>query len=87
MPTVPEIAEGCCKVWRTEIIGKPESKQQGDPDGNIRISRKIAVDLQRIAVNTEQAVEGTKIFRVGEYRIGKHLGQRIGKDHLLEQPP
>ena len=57
MPTTPELGDGGRLVGRIEVFGEAETKQEGDTYGHIRISRKVAINLQRIAVDTHQALK------------------------------
>ena len=59
MPPVPEISNIYRLVRGVKIYREPESQQQPYPDGYICISGKVAVDLDRIAVN------GHHIFKTG----------------------
>ena len=62
MPTTPKLRDGSRLVGRIEVFGEAEAEQKGDTYGHIGISRKIAVNLQRIAVDTHQTLK-TRIQR------------------------
>ena len=57
MPTTPKLGDGGRLIGRIEVFGEAEAEQKGDTYGHIRISRKVAINLQRIAVDTHQTLK------------------------------
>src|SRR5664280_1923521 len=49
VPSAPEILEGNGRIGAVEVLGKAESEQQGDPDGDVGVSTEVGVDLYGVA--------------------------------------
>jgi len=86
VPAPPELLQRHGEIRRMEIDRKMETQQQCATDRDIRIGRKIAINLQRIRIHAEQQIARAVVFRHGKDGVGKMLGQPVGHDHFFEQP-
>src|SRR5699024_4842897 len=71
----PELRDGRRLVGRIEVLGEAESQQQRETDGHVRIAGKVAVNLERIAVNPHQVLEAAV-----KHRVVKHAVHEIDAD-------
>ena len=62
-----------------------ETQQQGDAYGHIAISREVAINLQRIAINGHEVLNTRIEERIVEHPIDKVDANIIGNDGFLEQ--
>ena len=85
MPPPPEFGDRRRLVGGVEVLREAESQQQGDSDGHVGIAREVAVDLQRVAVNTHQALEPGVEQRLVEDAVDEVERNVVRDDGLLEQ--
>ena len=85
VPALPEVPEAERPVRLVEVHREAEAQQQGDPDGNVAVAAEVAVDLQRVSVDSQQGLEAGGAARVGKHPVDQAGGQHIGQDHLLEE--
>src|SRR5437667_1458957 len=57
VPAAPEVAQRRGPVRRVEICGQLEAQQQSRSDRDIRVTGKVAVDLQSVTVNCEERLD------------------------------
>ena len=85
VPPPPELDEAGRKIWAVEIDHEPEAEEPRDAARAIRISAEVAVDLDGKEDCTKDASRGRVELRHPEHGIDIER-QRVGDDHLLEQP-
>src|ERR1035438_10542860 len=85
MPTPPKIPDGLRHVWGIEVFHKSEAEHFSHPDRHVRITRKIEVNLQRVAKYPKPGNGcGKLIGRQEEYLVGGQ-GDRIGNEDRSEE--
>ncbi len=85
VPPSPEVLEVDGRVGPAEVLGEPEAHQQGEADGDVGVAAEVGVDLDGVAVDGEQHLEGRVLLGVGEHRVDHVRGQVGGEHHLLGQ--
>ena len=60
VPTAPEFRGALCLVRAVEVLRQAESHEEGNADGDVRVSGKVCVNLQRVGE------EGNQVFKAGE---------------------
>ena len=86
MPAPPELGDRAGRVGIVEVLEEIDAEELGQPDGHVRISREIEVDLQRVAGDPQpgqaevQLAAGQGKDGIGRDRDG------VGHEHLLGQP-
>ena len=85
VPAMPEIGHAVRLVWRIEVDGETEAQQQGKPDCHIAVPRKVAINLQRIAIYPEQVFQSRIQTGIIEDALHEIDADVIGYDRLLEQ--
>ena len=54
VPAPPKVGDAHRAIRCVEVDGEMEAQQQSNANGHIAIATEIAIDLQRVAINTEQ---------------------------------
>ena len=85
VPPPPELDEAGRKIWAVEIDHEPEAKEPRKAARAVGISAEVAVDLHGEEDCAKDASRGRVELRHPEHRIDIER-QRVGDDHLLEQP-
>ena len=84
MPTPPEVLDGVGHVRNVEVLGKSEPHEQSHADGHVGVAGEVGIDLDRVAVDPGQHVEGAVLARRLEGVVHHRSGQEVGDDHFLE---
>ena len=86
MPAPPEIGDRSGRVGIVEVLEEIDAEELGQPDGHVRISREIKVDLQRVADDPQPGQAEVELAAgKREDGIGRDR-DRVGHEHLLGQP-
>ena len=88
MPTMPELAHGAGEIGTSEVVHQPEAEDTCCADGDERIARKVAVDLEREEQRSYEIAAAIMFVKTAENGIyvcaaavGKHQFQEIAPDH------
>ncbi len=84
MPAMPKVGDACSLVGRVEVYRKPEPKQQRNAQGNVGVAAKVAVYLQRIAVNSHQHLKSGVNHWCVEYPVDKVRRYVVGDGNFLD---
>ena len=85
MPPSPKFSDACRLVGRIEVHRQFVPQQQGNANGHIGITRKIAVNLQGISIHPKQVFEAGIKPRVVENPIHKIAADIIGNNSFFKQ--
>ena len=85
MPTLPEHQNAGRSKWRVEVIGKPNSEKQRDPDGHIGITGKIEEDLESEAKASHADPSVTRRLGGGLVDRIDDMTDRIAERDFLDQ--
>src|SRR2546422_4996008 len=77
VPAPPEIAQAQRSIRRVEIHRQLETQQQRRTNRNVRVTGKVAVDLQRVPVNCDQRLERRIELWLIEDAIDQVVGQKV----------
>ena len=86
MPATPEIGDVVRRVWHVEIRRQLDAQQQSRPNGDIGVTGKVVVQLQRVRVHRDQILRAGVEIRKIEYAIDQVPAQVVGDHQLLDQP-
>ena len=86
VPTAPKVGDGVALVGGAEVCGDVEPHPERKADGHVGIARKVAVELQRVAVYTEEVLQARVERRVVEDARHEVLADVVGDDAFLEKP-
>src|SRR4051794_2420944 len=86
VPAAPEVAEAGGPVWTAEVLGEDIPHEQRQAYRDVGVDREAAVDLPRVAVRGQPAVQPRKHLRDREHRVDHGAGQVVGDHHLLHEP-
>ena len=84
MPPSPELLDRGRFVGRTEIDREPDVKQQRQPDGHVRVSAEIEIELKPEREAGDPCFQQIERIGVVKPQI-RPDGERVGDDHLLEE--
>lgn len=86
MPARPEFTETPGEIRRSEVLREMVAHHPSQPDGDVRIPRKVAVNLERVENHPDEQVHGAKGF--GRVKTLIHKGrERIGDGYFFEKAP
>src|SRR5205823_11923482 len=83
MPASPELAEALRPIWPVEIDAEIEPENPRQTNGDVRVSREIAVDLERVEVDADEKGESRMRRRSSEPEVDQR-GERIGDHHFSD---
>ena len=85
MPPLPEVGDVCSLVRGVKIDWQPETEYKCQSNGDICITREIAIDLKSVSVNRHQVFK-TGVYRRGiKYSVDEVCCYKIGNNNLLYQ--
>ena len=85
VPPSPEVLDVRRLVRRVEIQRKAYAEEQRRTDGDIRVSGKVAINLDRIAEDSGVALESRILRRCVENAVDQVQGKVIADSDLLEE--
>ena len=85
MPSSPEVLEADRGVGGVEVLGEAEPEEQRQADGHVGVTGEVAIDLDGVAVDPQQGVEGLMLGGDAEDGVHDGVGQVAGHHDLLEQ--
>ena len=83
MPTTPEFRGALCLVRAVEVLRQAESHEEGNADSDVRISREVGIDLQRVGEKRNQVFDASEQERRIENAIDKVCCEVVAQDNLL----
>lgn len=86
VPAAPEFGDVAREIGVVEIAHEAEPEQPRDADGDVRVAREIAVDLEREGHGADDEGSSRKVFVVVEDAVGED-GAVVRHDDLLEESP
>ena len=86
MPASPKLADRFREIRPPKIFREPDVEEEGRTQSDVRIARKIGVDLKRIENGRHK--EARTIMAAGVPEDGVDIKrQTIRNEHLLEETP
>ena len=85
VPTPPELGDGGRLVGAVEVLGELESEQEGDADGHVGIARKVAVNLEGVAIDGKEIFESAVQVGLVENTLDEVDADIVGNDGFLEE--
>lgn len=84
MPVAPEVAKGLREIRTIEIDHQLDAEKLADANRAVRITREVAVDLERIKDHADKAGDRRVELRIlkGEIHVKR---QQVGDNHLFEK--
>ena len=86
MPAAPEIGHALRGIGPVEVGRQLDAQQQRRSKRDIGVSRKIVVNLQRVAVDGGQRFHARIEVRKIEHPVDQISREIIGNQQLLHQP-
>src|SRR5690349_2508309 len=86
MPSPPKLRDGCGVIRLLKIFRQLKTHHSRRADRNIRVPRKIAIDLKSERVSSQNQGNTCISSGVTIYRAD-HRSQSISDDHFLEESP
>ena len=85
MPASPELGDCGGAVGRVEVDVEAKAEPEGYADSHVGVAREVAVDLERVAVDSHKVFEATVKGRGVEDTIHKVERDIVGDDRFLDQ--
>ena len=86
MPMPPKLGRVVCKVGHSKVLRKLKSEEFTTASGNVRVARKVAVNLNGKRINTDESGKVSGISSSAKDLVSDH-SEVVGNDCFLEQPP
>src|SRR5208337_779836 len=61
VPAVPEVLDVAGQEWAVEVLGRVDSQQVADPDGEGAVAGEVEIQVETVAVHVRQGVEQSAI--------------------------
>ena len=86
VPPAPEFGYIACNVRHVEVFHQIDAEQPRCSDGYVRVTGKVAVDLEGEEYGAQKQLPASHVLIVVEDGIGQPAAV-IGHNHFLEQSP
>ena len=83
MPTAPEFGGALCLVRAVEVLRQAETHQKSNANGNVRVTREVGVNLQRVCEKRNEVFEASEQERGIENAVHKVCREVVAQDNLL----
>ena len=85
VPPTPEVGDALRAVGSVEVQGEAESQEQGDANGHVAVAGEVAVNLKRVAVDTQQVLHTAVERGIVEDAVDEVQRDIVADDGFLEQ--
>ena len=86
MPSAPESGDAAREIGESKVLRKFEAEYAGNANGNIRIARKVTVNLEGIKTECQYEVQRAESKRAIEGNV-YNGSDRISHDYFFKQSP
>src|SRR5688572_22229018 len=86
MPSAPELAHRLREVWVSKIAHEIEAKELSRPNGNVRICRKITIDLECKTDGCGRELRPCHRRWISIYLVDD-CGEIVCQNHFFKEPP
>ena len=83
MPTAPEFGRALCLVRAVEILRQAETHEKGNANSNVRVTREVGVNLERISEKRNEVFKACEQERGIENAVHKVCRKVVAQDNLL----
>ena len=85
VPTAPKLGDGGGLVGAVEVLGELESEQEGNADCHVGVTRKVAIDLERVAIDGKEVFESAVEVGLVEDALYEVDADVVADDGFLEK--
>lgn len=85
VPTPPELGDVAAEIRHVEVAHQPDPKELRRSDGDVRVAREVAVNLESEEDGGEQK-RASRLFRVSRKHLVDIHRAVVGHHDFLEQP-